>query len=169
MINAMKEKRLFRYKLQKSWYKTLTQVDIIDCEKNNVRCLKIDNFIRLPRNVFPSAEGYITTISRKDIDEIKNIYNEHPNIFQFTEVEMPGILDGVSNCFEFYFERETEMHNEIEAYNMWYYENLNHSNSCADIPEKASEILKVYDEISSILKRNGVFDDYFALYLNRKE
>ncbi|MCD8353238.1 MAG: hypothetical protein LUC47_02850, partial [Clostridiales bacterium] len=140
----MEGTRIFRYQLQDAWGETLTQVDVVDCEQNNVRCLRMDGFRYLPPQKLSSADGFATTLSRQDIDEIKRVYREHMEIFQFVTVESPAVIDGVINFFEFCMEDKEEKKNTIEAFNLWAFKDPKNRGWDGKVPQKAYKILVVY-------------------------
>lgn len=160
----VKEKRIFRYELADAWGDTISQVDVIEnLEKGNVRCLYFERNSSIDDEANTKIDFFTATISCEDISKIKKAMHKHKDIFSFKEVEIPTVLDGVINTFEFILEKN--LINEIKAYNIWVF------NEAADVaffgkpepPYKGKEVVMVYNEISQILMDNGVNEKYLKL------
>lgn len=147
----MYEQILFKYELDDAWGDTITEVDVIDMKKDNVRCLYpcVSPYVKEGE---PSAK--IITLDDEKLNKIKNILAGHGEIFEIKEVEFPMILDGYINEFEFSaFGRTTQ----IRAFNIYEFRKRKSVN--------AEKVIEIFDEIAEILFNEGVDKKYLALKL----
>ncbi len=105
------------------------------------------------------------TISMSAINQIKDIISANESVYNIDEIEdeidsLGTItLDGYANEFTFFKDSSS---NRIETYNIRNYLRYNPDSGNPE-PVKALLLLKVHNEIKSILLKNGVNPKYLAL------
>ena len=110
------------------------------------------------------------------IQKIKEIIASHPKVFEYKEVENPGVYDGVMNFFEFSTSEGKE--NRISAFNIGEVKNpdatfwpvLGKQNASERHvePVRARKVVNVFEEIAAILIKNAVDEDCLRLEYNKK-
>lgn len=157
--NKREERRIFRYILADAWNDMMSQVEVLEgIEDKNIRCLYFDRPRSLTHEGNTRVDSFFTTISQKDINEMKNAMHRHIDIFQYKEIEFPTVLDGVINTFEFILDENFA--NTITAYNIWAFRGNVDVGIIGTPPYKGSAVLQLFDEISKILLDNGVDPKY---------
>lgn len=85
---------------------------------------------------------------------IFNIVDCHKDILEYNKIELPFVLDGVTNCFIF---SNGTKRNEFVAFNIWTFKE-NYSKA-----PKAKIVLSAFDKIANLLIQNGIDEKYFKL------
>lgn len=156
------ERRIFRYTLADAWNDMISQVEVLEgIEDKNIRCLYFDRPRSLTHEGNTRVDSFFTTISQKDINEMKNAMHRHIDIFQYKEIEFPTVLDGVINTFEFILDENFA--NTITAYNIWAFRVNVNVGIVGTPPYKGGTVLQLFDEISKILIDNGVDPKYLRI------
>ena len=134
--NNMKksERRIFRYTLADAWGDTISQVEVLEgIEDKNVR----------------------------DIEIIKQAMQSHIDIFQYKEIELPVVLDGVIHTFEFTLDENFT--NTITAYNIGAFRKDANIGILGTHPYKGSTVLQLFDQIAKLLLEHGVDPKYVQI------
>lgn len=154
------ERRIFRYIRSDGW-NTMSQVDVIEgVEKDNVRCL----YFETPgMHANTRVESSMITASQSDIDRIRDIMLTHLDVCKYEKIEIPVVLDGVINTFE--FAPEKGVSNTVTVFNISAFRKGVDVAIEGNPPYKGREVLKLYDEISKILLDDGVDQKYIGLDL----
>ena len=108
-----------------------------------------------------NVDFFFTTISQEDIGIIKHAMQSHIDIFQYKEIELPVVLDGVINTFEFMLDENFT--NTITAYNIGAFRKDVNIGIIGTHPYKGSTILQLFDKISKILLEHGVDPKYVRI------
>ena len=157
--NNMKksERRIFRYTLADAWGDTISQVEVLEgIEDKNVRCLYFDR-----RTGNTNVDFFCTTISQEDIEIIKQAMQSHIDIFQYKEIELPVVLDGVIHTFEFTLDENFT--NTITAYNIGAFRKYANIGILGTHPYKGSTVLQLFDQIAKLLLEHGVDPKYVQI------
>ena len=156
------ERRIFRYTLADAWRDTISQVEVLEgIENKNVRCLYFDRPHRFGRTSNTNVDFFFTTITQEDIGIIKHAMQSHIDIFQYKEIELPVVLDGVINTFEFMLDENFT--NTITAYNIGAFRKDVNIGIIGTHPYKGSTVLQLFDKISKILLEHGVDPKYVRI------
>lgn len=133
------------------------------------KALKIKTFdayiltdrIVLPAQAIQNVDFFFTTITQEDIGIIKHAMQSHIDIFQYKEIELPVVLDGVINTFEFMLDENFT--NTITAYNIGAFRKDVNIGIIGTHPYKGSTVLQLFDKISKILLEHGVDPKYVRI------
>lgn len=157
-VNDMEENIIFRYSLINTWGLPLFWIEVMDTDKDNIRIYRFgsdswkgDTDIIKPDHM---------TVTHSVISRIKEILEEHYELFSVSETEEPPELEGVVSHFRFVSgEKETE----ITAPNLWYFEDADARDSKGNEPLRARIVLGVFYRIRELLLKAGVDPFYLGL------
>ena len=85
----------------------------------------------------------------------------HIDIFQYKEIELPVVLDGVIHTFEFTLDENFT--NTITAYNIGAFRKDANIGILGTHPYKGSTVLQLFDQIAKLLLEHGVDPKYVQI------
>lgn len=145
-------KKIFQYELADAWEDTISKIEVYDNNIDNVVC------------VYPCVnaytneeipEGRIYTIGEEQLKKIKTVLLKNIDIFQMEEVEHPFLMiDGFINCFYFSI---SGLEKVIRASNLEIFREQDAVN--------AKKVLRIFDEIVSVLREAKIDEKYLSLGL----
>ena len=145
------EQLLFQYSRRNVRSFGGTDVRIFDRPADNVICCQNQDYRK------PEEENRYT-LDWVVLARLREILQNHGEMFRMISVESPLVMDGVVN--EFYFAREG-MENSVTAYNLWAFRSETDNDNVPH--ENADVLLSVYDEIFSLLTSHGIDGKYLSL------
>ena len=153
----MSERCIFSYLRMGCWILPCHRVEVIETEVGGViRCRK-------NREDTTSIE-----IDEASVKAIKAAMKSNLQIYSYRELEEPmNVYDGFENWFT--FSPEPDLSVELHSSNLNYIEEKDRKwmiwqKNIHDVyPEKVLEVVKVFDEIARVLRKNGVEEKYLKL------
>ncbi|WP_373245560.1 hypothetical protein [Lacrimispora indolis] len=150
----MKGDVIFRYQLLTAWGSLI-------CET----VVRVTNAGAVISN-FADGKKKRLSVSMDVVEQIQNIVAKHEVVFVYNELEYPAMLDGVQQKFVFSI---ADRKKRLTAWNIGKVHSphaIFHDPGTlekVDRPEKAMEVVRLFEEISAVLIRAGVNEQCLRL------
>ena len=154
----MEEKCIFRYSVRNAYALPICWIEVLDTGKDNVLVYRFDSKSWNGDTDIIKPEK--RTVPETTVKAIKELIDQHPELFGFDELEEPPSLDGENSRFRFVSgDREAD----ISGCNLWYFEDRDNRDVNGREPVRAWNVLAVFHKIRDLLLKVGIDPYYLRL------